>query len=255
MPKQKLITLNQAATFSLISIGIALVIVSAFYATSFLAILGVALTFWGAILLYIAPTKHVPLTLLNASTDTSNIERILNETNLTQKGIYLPPKSLKNIKSSLIFIPETTHTPLPKPEETNEKLHTNKKDGIFLTPPGLSLSLLFEKELRKSFTNIDLTNLQEILPKLLIENLEIAETVEIQTQTNNVAIRLTKNLLNTVCQETDTQPRTHEQIGCLLSSALACALAKTTGKPVTVERETQNSQTKTTTIEYTILEE
>lgn len=75
-----------------------MVAVSAFYASYFIAIFEVSLIFWGAILLYITPDKHVPLSLLNASAkaNASNIERILTELNLSEKGVYLPPKPQKH---------------------------------------------------------------------------------------------------------------------------------------------------------------
>jgi hypothetical protein len=44
----------------------------------------------------------------NGSAD--NIERILSEFDLSEKGIYLPPKNLKKIESSLIFIPKGPET-------------------------------------------------------------------------------------------------------------------------------------------------
>jgi hypothetical protein len=99
--------LTRVATYALFLLGLSLIITSAIYASSFLAILGLAIIFWACILLYITPVKHVPLTLLQASADasTSNIERVITELNLTEKAVYLPPKNLKNINSSLIFIP------------------------------------------------------------------------------------------------------------------------------------------------------
>jgi hypothetical protein len=241
----------------MLTLGIALIIASAYCASSFLAILGVAITFWGAILLYIAPSRHVPLTLLNAIVDANsgNNERVLSQQNLTEKGVYLPPKNLQNIKSSLIFIPETLKTPVPHREETTEKLLNNYKNGVFLTPPGLSLSLLFEQELGTPFTETDLNQLENILPKLLIEDMEIAENVELQIQNNIVTINITGSILNTVCQQTQNQPRTHEQVGCLLTSAIACILAKATGKPITIQKEAQDPEAKTTRIEYQIMEE
>jgi hypothetical protein len=237
-------------------LGVGLVVVSAFYASSFLAILGVAIIFWGAILLYITPSKHVPLTLLNASAEaaTANIERVISELNLSEKGIYLPPKNLKNIESSLVFIPETPQTPLPTPEESNEKLLTKEKTGAFVTPPGSALSRLFEEELGFSFTKTDLNQIQNKLPKLLVEDLELAENAEIQIQSNKVTVEITGSILDEICRQTDSQPKTHKQVGCLLSSAIACALAKATGKPVTIQNETRNQETKTTHIEYQIIE-
>jgi hypothetical protein len=241
----------------MLALGVSLVIVSAFYISSFLAILGTAISFWALVLLYITPAKHVPLTLLNASAnvDSSNIERLLAELDLTEKGVYLPPKNLKNIESSLIFIPQKAKTPLPTPEETTEKLYSEQKTGVFITPPGLALSQLFEQEHGSSFTKTDLKHLQSALPQLLVENLELSENAEIYLQESTITIEIVGSILNSICHETDNQPRTHMQVGCLLSSALACVFAKTTGKPITIQNETQTLENKTTTIEYRIEEE
>ncbi len=241
----------------MLSLGVALVVVSSFFVSSFLAIMGVAIIFFGAILLYITPTKHVPLTLLNASAEaaTANIERVILELNLTEKGVYLPPKNLSDIESSLVFIPKTNETPMPTSEETYEKLLTNGKTGALITPPGAALSRLFEDELRSSFTKIDLNQLQVKLPKILVVDLELAENVEMQIQNDTVATEITGSILDEACRQTDSKPKTHKQVGCLLSSAIACALAKAAGKPVTIQNETHNQETKTTRIEYRILEE
>ncbi|MGD0644627.1 MAG: hypothetical protein ABSA75_06955 [Candidatus Bathyarchaeia archaeon] len=287
MPRPKRTAFSQIIVFTMLLIGIGIVAVSALYASSFLAILGVAIIFWGAILLYITPSKHVPLTLLNASAEpaAANIERLISELNLVEKGVYLPPKNLKdtefslvfipetprtplstpeesvspeNLKdteSSIVFIPETPKTPLPMPEETNEKLLTNEKTGVLITPPGSALSRLFEEELGFSFTKTDLNQIQNKLPRLLVEGLELAENVEIQIQDTIVTLEITGSILDEICQQTDSQPKTHKQVGCLLSSAIACALAKATGKPITIQNETRNQETKNTQIEYEILEE
>ena len=236
--------------------GLALIVHSALNGSSFIAIFGMTFIFWGVIFLYITPSKYVPLTLLNASAEAAadNIERLISELNLSEKGVYLPPKNLKNIESSLVFIPKTFETRLPTDEETNEKQLTNQKTGVFVTPPGSALSRLFEKELGFSFTKTGLDQIQNKLPKLLVEGLELAENAEIQIQENTITLEITGSILDEICQQTDSQPKTHKQVGCLLSSAIACALTKAAGKPITIQNETRNQETKTTTIEYQILE-
>src|SRR5665647_1874909 len=132
MSRLKRTTFSKIVVFTMLLLGIGIVVVSAFYASSFLAILGVAIIFWGALLLYVTPSKHVPLTLLNAAAEAAvaNIEQLISELNLAERGVYLPPKNLKNTEFSLIFIPKTPKTPLLTPDETNEKT------GAFITPPG-----------------------------------------------------------------------------------------------------------------------
>jgi hypothetical protein len=239
-------------------LGFDIVAVSAFYASSFLAILGVAIIFWGAMLLYITPTKHVPIVMLYAEAEVSasNIERIINESGMSLTGIYLPPRNLKNVDSSLVIIPQKTKITLPSPDEITDSLTTNRSEleGVLIVPPGAALCRLFEHELNASFAKLDLKQLQVKLPKLLVEDMELAENAEIQIQGTTVILEISGSILDEICRQTDSQPRTHKQVGCLLSSAIACALAKAAGKPVIIQNETRNQETKTTHIEYQMLE-
>jgi hypothetical protein len=122
MHKNKQMQAVRIATYAMFALGIALIALSAFYVSSFLVILGLAVVFWGGVFLYITPVLHVPLDLLEASANVSenNIERVLGELDLSEKGVYLPPKNLKNSESSLIFIPIPPHvTELLTRQETN----------------------------------------------------------------------------------------------------------------------------------------
>ena len=186
---------------------------------------------------------------------TGNIERIINELGLSQPGIYLPPKNLKNLDSSIIIIPKKSKITLPSYDEITDRLITNREDGVIITPPGASLCRLFEHELNHSFIKLNLKELQVKLPKLLVERMELAEKIEIKVQNSTVILDISRSILNKICRQTDLQPKTHKQVGCLLSSAIACALAKASGKPVTIKNENRNQETKTTHVEYQILEE
>ena len=75
-------------------IGVALIVLSALNSSSFLAIFGVTIIFWGAIFLYVTPSKHVPLTLLNASAEAAadNIERLISGTEPIRERSLLASK-------------------------------------------------------------------------------------------------------------------------------------------------------------------
>jgi hypothetical protein len=247
--------INRIIAFLTLLTGIALLVLSAFYTSLVSAVIGLALTFWGSILLYITPTKHVPLGLLTAVAfpNLANIEKLLIDSNLNEKGVYLPPKYLKDFESSLVFIPSHSEKGLPKPEEVDEdKLFSKNPRGLLLTPPGLTLSKLFEKELGTSFTRTDLNYLKGRLAKLLVEDMEIADDAKIETENDIVTIEIKNHVLSEICQDTRKLPRTHASVGCALSSAIACALAKATGEPVTIEKEEQSELEKTTRIQYRI---
>ena len=237
--------------------GLILVIISVIHSSSFLAILGVSLFFCGFLFLNITPTKQVPLAILCAASDSTsdNIERIINELRMSESGIYLPPRNLKNPDSSLVFIPQNPETLLPYPDETADSWVTNRKDGALIIPPGAGLCQFLDHELNASFTKMDLNQLQITLPKLLVEDVEFAENVEIEIRVNIIVLQISGSVFDEFCRRADSRPKTHKQVGCLLSSAVACALAKASGKPVIIQSETHRQETKTTKIEYQILEE
>ena len=234
--------------------GVAMILLSALNDSSFLAIVGVSISFWSMLLLFFTPTKHTFLSLLKASASGGNIERSLLEFDLSEKGVYLPPQNLHNLESSLVFVPKKFGTALPTSDETNDKLFTEKKTGLFFTPPGLALSLMFENEIGVSFRKVTLPQMQSVI-KNLFNNLKFAEDVQIQIQNRTVTIEVTGSIFNTLCYETGiSQPKTHSQIGCILASAFACALAKATEKPITIQSDTLNHESKTLTIEYSMEE-
>jgi len=232
--------------------GVVMIALSAIENSPFLAVVGVSVAFWSVLLLFFTPTKHTFLALLKASASAggSNIERSLIEFNSAEKGVYLPPQNLQNFESSLVFVPKTPQTALPASNETNDKLFTENKNGLLLTPPGLALSMMFEHELGLSFRKINLSQMQNMITKL-IYNLKFAEDAQVQIQDKTITLEVTGSIFNMLCQETrNSQPRTHAQVGCILSSALACAFAKSSDKPITIQKDTLNPDTKTLVIEY-----
>jgi hypothetical protein len=242
--------------YVLLLLGLASLLISAFYFSYVLAFIGLGLTFWGALFLYIKPTKYVKLELLNAASSSSldNIERILATTETNQKGIYLPPKNLQDYMSSLVFIPTEPNQALPTSVETNPKeLHSKNPLGLLITPPGLALSKLLEKELKQPFTETNLQDLQTRLPKLFDE-LQISKHLTVRTQDNNITITIKNHVFKNLCNETAKLELTHKTVGCPLTSTFACIFAKATGKPIAIEKE-ETSPDETTTIQFNIVED
>lgn len=247
--------MRKIITYLLFSIGMILSLMSVFFEQMIMAFVGLGLVFWGGILFYVSSSKYVPLELLNAIATSTliDIDNILAGFNTSgKKGIYLPPRYLKDFESSLVLIPTGVNQSLPEPIGNYEANYSRNLYGTFITPPGLALSKLFEKKLRETFTRTDLNYIESNLPKLLNEDMEISEKTEIYIKNNIVTITLTNHIFNEICQETRKYQKIHESVGCILSSGIACALAKATGKPIIIEREDQDGGT--TKIQYKILE-
>ena len=253
MPNQRHLNTGKAAVSSLVILGLMTLIISIRYASSFLALLGFALVFWSAILLYLTPSKPVLLQLLSATGEPgiANIERILDENNLYQQGIYLSGKIIneQNHNSCLLFIPKDQNYTLQKDFSSFKR----NNFGVYITPPGEAICKLFEKHAKISFNETSLDELKSILPKILSTDLAFVEAIDIQDTQSTITIEITRNIFEGICDETNTYPRTHKQVGCLLTSALACVLAKALGKPLVFEKEARDLQQGITQIQYRII--
>jgi hypothetical protein len=90
------ITSFNPIVYSMLLLGLVALLGSILSSSYILAFIGLELTFWGALFLYIKPTKYVKLELLNATSFSTlaNMERILSNAETAFKGIYLPPNRL-----------------------------------------------------------------------------------------------------------------------------------------------------------------
>ncbi len=258
-------------------LGVAALIVAIIYDSSVLAFVGLGITFWGAILNYIRSDDYVKESLLNATATPVlfTMNQTLNELDYNGKPIYLPPMYLNNPDESKVYIPKSTETKLPTPEQiqTLENQHPSRNSqGLILTPPGAELAALFEKTLGITFTRTDLNYLMKNMPNLMIEGLEIATDFEINEETANPAttngtptqpqqklakirVEITDSIYQETSTETEHMAKIHGNIGCPLTSAIACALAKSTGKLTIIKDEKTSEGGRKKTVEYNTYEE
>jgi hypothetical protein len=267
----------RAASWTLLAVGAATLITSIVYVSQILAFIGLSLVFWGALLLYIQPEEYTKKALLDATALTSleALSQIMQELNYKGKAIYLPPKYLKDPEANKIYIPKQKDGKPPTPElilKHESQLFIKNPQGILLTPPGAEMTKLFEKTLGTSFTKVDLEYLQQNLPNLLIEDLEIAEDLEIETKKRKAAkeitdsvsliettsdtihVKITNSILRDLWKEDRKLSHLHSKIGCPICGAIACALTKATGKPVTIEKIQPSEDGKIIEADYRILE-
>ena len=80
--------------------------------SSISAFIGLGLTFWGAVLLYVGNEKFVRKRMLISTILPSlvNFNQVLKELKYKGEGIYLPPKYLTEFETSKIFISKDKET-------------------------------------------------------------------------------------------------------------------------------------------------
>jgi len=227
------------------------------YSSSILAFIGLGLTFWGALILYIRPAKYVKASLLDSTVISSlkTVDQMITDLNYNGKAIYLPPKYLKELKGGKVFIPSKKNLRIPPAEEiAEEKVFLRNPKGICLTPPGVALANLYENELRRSFIEVNLNYLQNNLPKLFIEDLEIAEDLEIKVEGNIVKAKIKGSINKDLCNETRELPNICGSIGCPLCSSIAIALTRATGNPLIIEKTEASKDGETIEATFRLLE-
>jgi len=247
---------SEIVGYTLLLFGAISLMVSIIYVSSILAFVGLGLTFWGALLLFVRPTKLVKVNLLDATAISSlaAIDRIIDGLKYKGKAIYLPPRYLKELKGGTIFIPSEKGIIIPPVEEVaEEKVFLKNPNGICLTPPGLGLANLFEKEIGKDFVKVDFNYLQANLPKLLVEDLEIAENLEIMLEDDSIQIKITGSIYKDFCKEARKLPNICGSIGCPLCSSFAIAITRATGNLVVIDKILHSRDDKIIRAYYRIL--
>ncbi|MGA2310449.1 MAG: hypothetical protein ABSG57_13000 [Candidatus Bathyarchaeia archaeon] len=259
-------------------LGVAALIVSIVYTSLVLAFIGLGLTFWGAILSYIHSDEYVKGSLLSATATPllSTLNQTLDELDYNGKPVYLPPKYLNAPDESKVYIPKSTNSKLPTPEQVQtleNQTPSRDQQGLLLTPPGAELARLFEKTLGTTFTRTDLNYLVKNMPKLVVEGLEIATDLEITPETakpaaqtesvpaqhqkglDKIHVKITDSIYEEMDKQVDQMARIHGNIGCPLTSALACAIAKSTGTPTIIADEKTSDDGRTKEVDYYTYEE
>jgi hypothetical protein len=269
---------TNAAFVTMLLVGTISLVASLIYVSSILAFIGLGLIFWGAVLLYIKPEEYARKTLLEAALSPLliTLDQMIQELGYKGDTTYLPPKYFANPETTRMWISTHKQASLPTPEET--QLHEDQPaarttQGLLLTPPGIELSRLLEKSLGKSFIKTDLKSLEQKLPELFIEKLEIAESLELElendasdpkegnstflTHVKNTTIhaRITKPIYSNTFQEAEEPSQPVGSLTCPVCSAIALAITKATGKPVRIVETKSSEDGNIIDASYEILEE
>jgi hypothetical protein len=253
----------------LFALGLPALVASIISSSNILALIGLGLIFWGALFLYITNERYVKQALLHvtASTSLNNLSQILTDLKYHGNATYLPPHYFTNAETR-VYIPQNPTDNLPTPEglqRQGDVTFLTNPDAVLILPPGRALAKLIEDKLGTRFTKVGLEQLQQTLPHLFLEDLELAENFTIQiepsegnTPTANSAplppitdelfrVTITNSIYDVLCKEAVQSPRSRLicKIGDPLCSAIACILAETLRKPITIKSTHISDDAKT----------
>jgi hypothetical protein len=243
----------------LFSSGVLTVAIAISVSSSVLALLGLGSLFWGVVLLYIKPGKYVKETVFEKTTVQlfKDLGHVIGGMGYRGRAVFLPP-TLNDLESCRVYIGTKESAELPSPEDraAGENVPFSRisgAKGILLEPTGVQLAKLIEEKIGKNSEKRDLEYLGQRLPKVLVEDLEIAQNVEIETLNPKFSISIKGSIYGSVCKETRKSSEFCTSVGCPLCSAIACVLAKSTRKPVIIEKDRVEKDGQIIDIEYRVL--
>jgi len=226
-----------------LGLGSVLIVFSLFY--DFLAAFfgGFALVFWGSIMMFISGERLVKKDVLDATSLAylSSLNKLANHVDL-KNMVYAAPNS-RNI---------TENHPNPTIQILNVELEFSKPEKVNLAPENELFNLL-ERTLGKSFSRIGFLEFKTVLPKLLVESLELAQNVTIEAIGDIVTVTLEKPYDLDVYLKAKNQNRMIDVVGCPLSGAIAYALANSSNHAVIINRQVISDDKKSIEFEYTLL--
>lgn len=255
---------NRISVLFIIS-GILTLFFSIYSVSQILALIGLGLTFWGAIFILIKPLKLVEGSLLYNSAMSAYLttDRIIGEFNYKGKGFYIPPypkevylpEYLKGLKASVVFISAKKDSKMPSIEEIAKgKFLSKRKQGVLVTPPGSGILTQIEEKLKVDFTKIELNELCEVLPNFFTQDLNLAKEVVMNLNGEQVKLKMLNSLYNNLYSLRNNL-KSVSYLGCPIASAVGCALAKASGRTITIQECQTSLDGSVVEVSYTIVQE
>jgi hypothetical protein len=215
--------------YALLALGLALLALAIIYSHNVASFISIALTFWGALLLYVRPTEFVRKEVLGSLVDyNENLVRIADDLDYTGTPLYISPGSLWGLSNTVLWVPRNDTRQIPSDDElSSQRAVLEDPPGLVFKPQGQDLSRLLEEELGTSFARVDMDYLRFNLEKALVEGLEIAEGFTIEQENRRVKATVKGSIFNKAMQG-------GARLSDPLSSAVASILARTTRRPVEI---------------------
>jgi hypothetical protein len=252
---------SEKIAVAFISIGIISITFSVYSSSQTLAFISLGLTFWGGLFLLISPKKYVEESFLvsTAIPEYISIDKIIKEMKYVERGYYIPaypkdalvPEHLSGLGESIVFVSASNAFAMPSLEDISQgKFWVAHKKGVLLTPPGLGLLNQILTQLKSPITKTDINQLFEILPRIIIQNFAIAKDLTMKAENENIYVVIKGSVFKNLYVVENSNSILF--LGCPLISAIACLLAQSTGKTITIKETTlcQDGLTIETTYQY-----
>jgi hypothetical protein len=220
--------------------------------------------FWSAVFFLVYTRKYVDSALLSDTVEPTyrTLDRILREFQCEgnafcippyPKGVYLP-EHLKSLQEMVIFIAASANSEMPSFEEmTKGTFQAQTSKGIFVTPPGIGLLDRIEARTKMDLSKIKVEDLCEILPSILQNSFSLAKDIALFSKDNVITLRARGSVYEDLYTP-ECGLKSVGLFGCPMVNTIEGALAKSSGKPVTIQKLRFFPDTKAIEVSYRIVE-
>ncbi len=229
-----------------LAVGALLLVYAVLFELQIAAFIGLGLTFWGAIFALTRSRKYVESSLLDGTAKSAyfTIDRVINDLQYRGQGYYIPaypqdvslPEYLKNLREPVVYISESFDGKPSLEELAQGKFLSAKNSGVFIASPGAGLVAQMEKQLQLDLSKINLQEFLEVVPRCLSEVFNLAKSADMAVREDGVIFRASGILYESLYRS-QTTLKSVSILGCPVVSAVATALAKTTGKTVVIKEQ------------------
>ncbi len=225
-------------------VGILFITLSIDFSNKIYGLIGTSIIFWGAILIYFEPQNYVSKEVSMDTTLTyyKYINEIRKELNFKGRPLYFTPSNIFGLKNSVIILPKNEKNEYDIVNISSYKPFSTQSQLIII-PPGQSLSEKIEDKLTTRFSSIEIIDFQSIIGNVIVDDLELAKNIHINVEETDIKVEINDSLFINLFSENE-ESEFYKHLGDPLTSAIACAISRSTHKPVIIDNivETHNDR-------------
>lgn len=237
--QEELLTLKGRPTgiisYVFLTIGLISMALSIVHSNFLLSIIGISLTFFGSLLLYVKPVNFIKKEIMgDVITSYYNaFEKILSKLSINGEPLHFSPATIKDFNNIFVFIPSKKKVDLNTIFESSDLENIPKSSGYVISAPGLDLFKRIENVLKIDFSIKGFDETYRKVADALVRYFEISKDVVFEVQENIIKVDIMNCIFSEVIERTSKSE--YYQIGDPLSSALACYIVMTYKKPVKIQ--------------------
>lgn len=198
---------------------------------------GLGLVLWGTLFYIGRPSvtrediaAFMPLSAIKA------LNRTISSLGYKGSGLFFYSRILNTETRAYLFVrANDNELSLPNEKEiVDGNIFCNTPNGISIPAPALGIMDFLEKELSTDFATYDLDLIQASLPKLLVEDLKLADALDMQYNLDKVFVKISSESWSNICNNISEECQVGGHALCPICGTFALIFSKVTGKTIAI---------------------